>query len=535
LFGKSAENRFNRADEPMTRTELQAQNPATQVPPGTRGTFVILAAVVLLGFLVQLPRVADFEKFGFYDEGAWLHLDELVAGGAVPGKDVGYSYGMLPLIVSRGWFALFGRSPWAFIAFVLLCNFWTTWGVASIVSEIQNSEFRIQNGSILWRRWGVVALAAIFLSYGIFPNNYSLMHPLEMALIVSALAMQARGRYGGALAFATLAVFTKPTMGYALGLLLLLLAAWLRKGWRIVIAPTITGVAVMLLEITTVGVGPLLSNLLPITGGKSYQQMKFGIFRAGREFWWPPKWDTTSLLNQYVFGPALFWILGSLFVWVAGAIALWQLWQRRPPGGRDRSLLVTIAILHTVFVFALYAWSGSWTYYSYLVVVGILLGLANLQPGRFRTVIAWVFVVVAVPGLKERYGDGFSRWMGMSRPAEAKGLWAYPDFWQEAEKARQMGRDAGSERALWLVHGALGQIWPDVRLPPSWFLSPGIPTESEIRKIHEMIAASDVVILAAFYNPDQELWNWHEFEKEKAAFDVAWSGEKFKVLTRRSK
>src|SRR3954470_22696355 len=79
--------------------------------------FAVLAGVLLLGLLVQLPRVADFEKFGFYDEGAWLHLNELVAGGAVPGKDVGYSYGLLPLIVSRAWFAVAGRSPWTFIAF----------------------------------------------------------------------------------------------------------------------------------------------------------------------------------------------------------------------------------------------------------------------------------------------------------------------------------------------------------------------------------------------------------------------------------
>src|SRR4051794_23615370 len=134
----------------MTQTEHHVQEKVARGPLRAGGTFGILAMVVLLGLVVQLPRVADFEKYGFYDEGAWLHLDALVSRGAVPGKDVGYSYGMVPLIMSRAWFAMLGRSPWAFIAFVTLCNLWTAWGVATIVARIQKSEFNLQNGGGLW-------------------------------------------------------------------------------------------------------------------------------------------------------------------------------------------------------------------------------------------------------------------------------------------------------------------------------------------------------------------------------------------------
>ena len=111
-------------DAPILNSALQGEQASG---PQVRRAFCWLLGVLALGLLVQLPRVMDFEKFGFYDEGAWLHLDALFGAGAVPGKDVGYSYGMLPLIVGHGWFLVAGHSPWAFLVFMTACNVWPAW------------------------------------------------------------------------------------------------------------------------------------------------------------------------------------------------------------------------------------------------------------------------------------------------------------------------------------------------------------------------------------------------------------------------
>jgi hypothetical protein len=468
--------------------------------------FALFLGEVLLMLLMQLPGVADFQKFGFYDEGAWLHLDRLFADGARPTIDVGYSYGALPLLLTRAWCAAVGRTPWAFIGFVTVCNIGSAWGLARVFHATGTTWLRL-------------AVACVLLPLAIMPNAYSLMHPLEMVLLIAALAQQARGRYGGALAFATLAVLTKPSMGYVLGLLLLVLAAWLRKGWRVVLPPAVAGAAAIGVAVGILGVRPAIANILPVTGGKSYQQMDFGIFHAGMSFW-AHGGTLLGMVDYYFRTPALFWIAGSICLWVLGVLALMRLCIARP-GAADAAakprvrptdaLVATIAIMHAAFVFAFYAWSGSWTYYSYLLVAGLVIGLRGTR--SFRALM--VFALLGIVGLNGRWNDAFSRWMGMVRSPEVGGLWIYPDVLEDAREVRELAR---KHKTLYMVNGALPTIWPEAQTPPSWFLSPGIPTEEELQKTNAQLAAADLVILCADYDTKQEAWSWPQFKAQREQF-----------------
>jgi hypothetical protein len=476
--------------------------------PPARLLFLFFAVELLLILALQLPAVADFQKFAFYDEGAWLHLDKLVAGGAVPTVDFGYSYGMLPVIASRGWFGLFGRSPWTFIACVTACNLLTAWGIASILSATGAS----------WRRlWTACAL----LPLAIFPNAYSLMHPMEMALIVWALERQSRERYGMALALATLAVLTKPSMAYVLGLLLLLLAAWLKKGWRVVIPPAIAGIAGIAASILFVGARPALANIIPVTGADSYTRMNFGIFHAGMDFWWHTG-SLPDVLQYYLFSPALFWIAASLWLWGMGGLALLRLWNMRhktparQEGPRPADpLVLTIAVLHAAFVFAFYAWSGSWTYYAYLPVIGLLVGVRGPRQRRVLN----LFVMLALLGYYGMFNNGISRWRGMVRSSDTAGLWAYPDVLAQARAVRQL---VNQHHGIYLVNGALPLLWPEAKTPPSWFLSPGIPNQTEFDRARQLVRSADVVVLCmdySRYSKGQDVWFWPEFKHERAQFE----------------
>ncbi len=499
--------------------------------PRTPIVWAVFSLELILILIFELPGVADFMKFGFYDEGAWLHMDALVSAGKVPTVDFGYSYGMLPLILGRGWFSVFGRNPWAFIGFVTLCNIGAAWGLATIVEAVSET-------------WACVGLACLLLPYAIFPNNYSLMHPLEMMLIVLALAQQAKGRYGTALAFAVLAVLTKPTMGYVLGLVLLIYAWRLGKGWKVVIPPLIAGVAGGLLELCTVGWKPLVKNLLPLAGGKSYVAMHFGFFHAGKDFWWHSAGSFFGGIEYYLGTPVLMWLAGTFVVWVGALVVLARAKRcvATPLNARTTrdvdAVLVTVAILHAVFVFALYAWSGSWTYYSYLWVIGVLIvlmrlpALSGVLSMRFsqRQATAAIMVLAAF-GLFTTIGETIGRWGYMRRAAATEGLWTFPEFLDDAEKVREMVK---GEKALYLVNGNLRGTWPEVQTPAVWFLSPGIQTPMEVGAIRAQIEAVDFVVTFKDYDPLQEAWNWPELAEQRRGFESFYSGSRFVVWKRRS-
>jgi hypothetical protein len=499
--------------------------PQSPRQPSLRASMLILAGVFLLTLVYQFPGVMDFQKFGFYDEGAWLHVDQLVAAGQTPTIDLSYSYGMLPLMLSRVWMTVFGHTPWSYLGFLTMCNLLAVWGIAAT----------LQAAGVSWRR---LAAACVLLPLAIMPNNYSLMHPLEMLLLIWALAHQARGRYGVALVFAVAAVFTKPSMAYVLGLLLLILGflyrSWrangqtqglqslglrqrLRNFWPILIPPTVAALGLLALSILAFGFRPALANIIPLDAERAYRRMDFGIFHAGREFWlYNGKGQgAVEIARHYLFTPALFWILASLGLWVLGGRALLRLAKRRGAEAARASdpLLLTLALLHGAFVFGFYAWEGSWTYYSYLLVLGLVIGLR----GHRQTVILRGLLVVAALGLTERYAAAFGRWFGMTRAPEVGGLFVYKDVLEEAREVRKLAQE---HQGLFLVNGALPMIWPEAQTPACWFLSPGMLTPKETAALQAQMDHAGVIIIYKEYDQKQEAWFWPELAPQRRAFEL---------------
>jgi hypothetical protein len=515
---------FPRLGSPYTLPNMSVPLPSARAP-SLRVITLILAAELLLTLLFQLPGVMDFQKFAFYDEGAWLHVDQLVAAGHTPTIDLSYSYGTLPLMLSRAWMTLFGRTPWTYLGFLTTCNLLAAWGLAATLHA----------AGLSWRR---LAAACVLLPLAIMPNNYSLMHPLEMLLLLWSLAHLARGRYGIALAFATAAVLTKPSMAYVLGLILLILAFLypngpvnaqaqglqslglrqrLRQFWPALIPPTLTALALLALSILTLGLRPALANIIPVAAGRAYKQMNFGIFHAGRDFWlYDGKGNgIRAIAHHYFFTPATFWILASLVLWILGLRALRRLAKWRAPEAARPSdpLLLTLALLHAAFVFGFYAWQGSWTYYSYLLVLGVLVGLR----GRRQTLILRLLLVAAALGLTDRYSDAYGRWFGMSRSADAGGLFVYQDVLEEARQVRALARQ---HQGLFLVNGALPMIWPEAQTPACWFLSPGILTPQETAALQAQMDHAGAIILYKEYDQNQEAWFWPELAPQRRAFEL---------------
>jgi hypothetical protein len=84
-----------------------------------RPRFAIILAIIWSEFTilwaVSIPGTLQFDGFAFGDDGSNLTIQYLMGHGLMPLKDLGYHYGLLPLVVGRIWFGLFGANAQAYV------------------------------------------------------------------------------------------------------------------------------------------------------------------------------------------------------------------------------------------------------------------------------------------------------------------------------------------------------------------------------------------------------------------------------------
>lgn len=180
--------------------------------------WIIFALEVLVLVALSQPKSMRFDWFAFADQGTNLRAQVLLDQGERPMIDFGYHYGLLPLSVGRVWFGLFGRTPAAYQAAIIVCQLLMVWGLARFSVAIRVS------------REGL-ALLIVTMPFVVPASYVNLSHALEAVLICHALAQHANGRRTSALELATACLFVKPTMAYVYGLLLVVIIAYRAWPW----------------------------------------------------------------------------------------------------------------------------------------------------------------------------------------------------------------------------------------------------------------------------------------------------------------
>ena len=200
----------------LTESASTATTPVVNHPrshyPGYRGLLILFGLETLAINLARLPESMRFDRFAFCDHGANLTLQYLIANGLRPSLDFGYHYGLLPALIGRIWFGIFGATPWSYQAAMVVADLLCAWAIAKILSQLRIGAVGL-------------ALAVITLGYAFQATYVNFAHATEAVLLSHALAEQARGSRANALALATAAVFAKPSMGWVYGLLLVILIA----------------------------------------------------------------------------------------------------------------------------------------------------------------------------------------------------------------------------------------------------------------------------------------------------------------------
>jgi hypothetical protein len=400
--------------------------PAAWAPLKSRSALwlsVLFCVETLAYALVRLPTDLGFDANAFGDRGDFLSISYLVAHGSRPAVDFGYHWGLVPIMLAQAWFALFGATPQANEAIMVICAMVVAVAMARMAAALRLGPL----GIILL----IVALPFAF-------PTFTLTYALEAALLSNALAEQAAQRRSTALALTTATCFVNPSMAYLYGLVLLLGLLW--ETWRpfdaggtsndwsrilhAVMPAAITATVLIIVLSALFGPLALVKTILPLAGMAAHRNQASGFFRGvGRDFWYQPHLG----LPFYLFTVVGFWIAATLWLVVAGLRAGRKLLSA--PRAWDTfnaadEIVLTCAILHVTFVIAFFGSAVSWRYYCYIVVMGVAAtSIRDLAAARIVSLLS----CLALFGHVSHFAELKTQWRTMTPSPVTAGMWATPE------------------------------------------------------------------------------------------------------------
>ncbi len=473
--------------------------------------------------LVRLPTDLGFDANAFADRGDFLSISYLVAHGSRPAIDFGYHWGLVPILLARVWFGIFGATPQANEAIMVICAMAVAVGVARMAAALRLGPLGI-----------VLLVVALPFAFPTFTLTYS----LEAALLSNALAEQAAQRRSTALALTTAACFVKPAMAYVYGFLLAVLAVrdafggapgassidW-RKLARTITPAAVTVCALALILAVVFGPSVLATTLLPGAGMSAYRFQGMGFFQgAGRDFWYQPRLG----LPFYLFTVAGWWIAATLWLLAAGLRAGWKLiaGSRTLNAWSDAAdeMVLTCATLHVAFITIFFGTQVSWRYYCYILVMGVAAtSIRDLISARIVSLLA----CLALFGHISHFAELKTQWRTTAPSPVTAGMWASAE---EVHEWEQVQRAIDGHRALLLTAMGCAPVLSTQFEPPfANHFNPGELMPDQLARLMRQIDGAQriVVVISAGFG-DMLVW-WPEIQHALDGHELLWKGESFAV------
>ena len=406
---------------------------------------------------------------------------------------------------------------------MIFCNLTAAWGIARLLSV-----FRVKAVGLV--------LAIITIGFAVQPSYPSLAQATEATLLIFATTSMAQSKYALAISLTTVAVFAKPTMGYLYLLVLFSLVFYklrtedseLRAYLRAVLPCVLTFVTLGGLLSGVLGLAPLVNTIFPIEGARNYQALHFGFFQGvGRSFW-----DTTGVPSwQHLFDISGFWIAASILLIVfasVDAVRLWKGTDGSDAKGRTRTqVVVACAVLHTSFVLFFFGNRGSWIYYSYLLIIGLVLAIdttrLRLDLGVLMCVLglfAWTDVAIGIR----------SRASTMSPSSLTQELWATTA--ENTEWSNILALASHKKARILDTKGDAELMYPFFGRPVSLYLDPGLMNSTEVRQKVLQLYQADLVVVPINVPDCSDVPRATEIETTMRPFDLLWRGKFFEVFER---
>jgi hypothetical protein len=495
--------------------------------PGALWLSLLFGAETLALALMRLPTDLGFDANAFGDRGDFLTICYLVRHGSRPAIDFGYHWGLLPIMFGQASFAIFGPTPQANEAAMVVCAIVVAIGIARMAAALRLG------------RLGIVFLA-IALPFA-FPT-FTLTYALEAALLSNALAEQAAQRRATALALATTACFVKPSMGYLYGFLLVamaLLEAWgiradvssgsspsTSTDWRrfmhTMTPAAVTVATVMLILAAVYGARVLAITLLPTAGMNAYRFQGMGFFHgAGRDFWYQPHLG----LPFYVFTVAGFWLAASVWLFAATVRSAWKLFvaTRVPDAfGADDEFVLTCAVLQVAFITVFFGTQVSWQYYSYILVMGV--AATSIRDLWSRRIVS-LLTLLALFGHTAHFELLAGQWRTTAPTRATAGMWVSSEELSEWE---QVLRAVDGHRAVLLTAmGSAPVLSAQIEPPFADHFNPGELTPGQLPRLMEHIYGAQRIVAVVSPGFGNMLVWWPDIQRALDGHELLWKGRSF--------
>ncbi len=480
---------------------------------------ILLGCELALSAVVSWPLARHFVFTAFEDYGGTLNVQRLLELGYRPGVDFYYPYGLLPLLVARGWFGLFGRSTLAYAALTVVCESLVGLGLGRCARAL-----RLPTLGVVF----VAVAAPLIVPY----TYFNVTHAVEMVLLVHALAEHARGRHSVALSLVTACAFVKPSMAYVYGLVLFLLLVRLQLqkrsslvSWlRAMGAPALTGLCIASVLLCIYGVAAMIKVQFPSGSRQTYELIGYGFFNGtGRDFWRPPGARPKFYLGTF----AGVWLTMTGLLVVGAVVALWRAVTRRTWLSLSDEFAVTTALLHVSFVCFFYGNAGSWSYYAFALILGTAATLTTYRRAAlpFLVLVSMLMLVHA-----RMIPDRLKVWRTYSPSAATAGLWATDRQRQEWHQVLDM--TSGQSPLILSPAGCAAMLFPSFHGTDNWWTSivtlPIMPG-AELTRIQARVHAASTVVVAMVSRDIVQSPQMHDSFRN---FIRTWHGDVFDVYRR---
>ncbi len=452
------------------------------------------AAILFAGFvllhLVSWPVEYSFGYWVFGDRGNFLNLAYLQDAGLRIGVDTYYLYGLLPVLVQDGLFAVFGRGPWPIIGCHVVYLALMAGGFAVLV---RNATHPL--------RWTLLLFA---MSPIIIWVNQNVQYLFVHVSMIWALALVLERRLPLALVVSAIGCWSVPSLPLVLtaGLLLLIAIDWWRSEsrslaalLRAVVPAAIAYLAIGAALTLRYGFESVLATALPFQGASFYKSVDYGLFTSLKIFLYPgrtearPEW---SPLRYYLFDRATWWLLSSALLTVFSAAALKDVLVKRRPSARSQFILLAGG-LHIVFVLVAYGIPSQHVFYDFLLVAGVVVALAGITQPTLQRGLIGIWALVAVMSLGNQAGNTRWLWKSTQPSAESRGFYAFPEVVKDFGEIVALSK----QTKLLLLTYATGvhHYYPTVHTPQSWIINYGQLLPADKTRLLASIADAERVVL----------------------------------------
>jgi hypothetical protein len=498
----------------MIRIRMQPTPDRLAIPKNL--LFLILTLEGLALFSIRLAGTLQFNGFAFSDTGSNLTEVYLVNHGYRPTIDFIYHYGLLPLLLGKIWFRIWGLAPIACVLATPLIDILIAWGIARFAAGLKINVA----GVLLVMLTASLTIPWTFLNFA---------HGLEPIFLIHALADQGSGNRRRALALTTIALFIKPSMAFFLGFVLIGFmvtecfrgcARPLRAFLYGIYPAVLTGTTVAIILAANFGLAIVVRSMIPTQGLTMYREQAFGFFNgAGRSFI-ATQGASFSYYFMNIAGP---WIVYTIVLVLAALFAVRTMlacFSSGEPNDWTREIILSCAVLHLSFIFFFFGNEFSWIYYFYIPVLG--LAAAARLGIRWEVLVACVAFAVPIvkidkrivqhlnssgviktgnvvgnsaqkPSLPAEAGFTYQFWYTTSPSPETAGLWTASNERDEWIKVLAMIR--GHRAAMLEYEGCADLLFPEFSPPVTLFLVPGGVTKSDTsRKLSQLRTCTRIVM-----------------------------------------